>query len=83
MGIGGAVTYKNSKLPDVLKQIDLKHIVLETDSPYLPPVPHRGKRNESSFITLVAHKIAEIKEVSTAEVADITTKNAEEIFVMD
>lgn len=83
MGIGGAVTYKNSKLPDVLKQIDLKHLVLETDSPYLPPVPHRGKRNESSFITFVAQKIAEIKGVSVEEVAEITTKNAEDIFAID
>jgi TatD DNase family protein len=81
MGIGGAVTYKNSKLPDVLKQIDLKHLVLETDSPYLPPVPHRGKRNESSFIILVAQKIAEIKGITLDEVAEITTRNAEEIFV--
>jgi TatD DNase family protein len=83
MGIGGAVTYKNSKLPEVLKQIDLKHIVLETDSPYLTPVPHRGKRNESSFITLVAHKIAEIKGITVEEVAEITTKNAEEVFATD
>jgi len=80
LGIGGAVTYKNSKLPEVLKQIDLKHLVLETDSPYLPPVPHRGKRNESSFITFVAHKIAEAKGVSVDEVAMATTQNAEEIF---
>ncbi|MFI5164144.1 MAG: TatD family hydrolase [Bacteroidia bacterium] len=80
MGIGGAVTYKNSKLPELLKQIDLKHIVLETDSPYLPPVPHRGKRNESSFITFVAQKLAEIKGISVEEVANVTTKNAEEIF---
>lgn len=80
MGIGGAVTYKNSKLPEVLKAIDLKHLVLETDSPYLTPVPHRGKRNESSYITFVAHKLAEIKGISTEEVAQITTRNAEEIF---
>jgi TatD DNase family protein len=82
MGIGGAVTYKNSKLPDVLKQIDLKHLVLETDSPYLPPVPHRGKRNESSFITLVAQKMADIKGITFNEVAQATTKNAEEIFAI-
>lgn len=83
MGIGGAVTYKNSKLPEVLKHIDIKHIVLETDSPYLPPVPHRGERNESSFITLVAQKVAEIKGISVEEVAEITTRNAEEIFATD
>lgn len=80
MGIGGAVTYKKSELPEVLKQIDLKHIVLETDSPYLTPAPHRGKRNESSYITFVAQKVAEIKGISVEEVAEITTKNAEEIF---
>jgi len=80
MGIGGAVTYKKSELPEVLKQIDLKHIVLETDSPYLTPVPHRGKRNESSYITFVAQKIAEIKGISIEEVAEVTTKNAIEIF---
>ncbi|MBI4929407.1 MAG: TatD family hydrolase [Bacteroidetes bacterium] len=80
MGIGGAVTYTKSELPEVLKQIDLKHIVLETDSPYLTPVPHRGKRNESSYITFVAQKVAEIKGISIEEVAEITTKNAEEIF---
>ena len=80
MGIGGAVTYKKSELPEVLKQIDMKHIVLETDSPYLTPVPHRGKRNESSYITFVAQKVAEIKGTSIEEVAEITTKNAEEIF---
>ncbi|TAL60497.1 MAG: TatD family deoxyribonuclease [Bacteroidetes bacterium] len=80
MGIGGAVTYKNSKLPEVLEQIDLKHIVLETDSPYLTPAPHRGKRNESSYITFVAQKVAEIKGIAVDEVAEITTRNAEEIF---
>ena len=80
MGIGGAVTYKKSELPEVLKQIDMKHIVLETDSPYLTPVPHRGKRNESAYITFVLHKIAEIKNISAEEIASITAKNAQEIF---
>jgi len=80
MGIGGAVTYKNSGLPDVLRQVELKHLVLETDSPYLTPVPHRGKRNESAFIILVARKLAEIKGITPEEVAEITTGNAEEIF---
>ena len=80
MGIGGTVTYKKSELPEVLQQIDMKHIVLETDSPYLTPAPHRGKRNESSYITFVGQKVAEIKGISVAEVAEITTKNAEEIF---
>lgn len=81
MGIGGAVTYKKSELPEVLKQIDMKHIVLETDSPYLTPAPYRGKRNESSYIIFVAQKVAEIKGVSVEEVAEITTRNAEEIFI--
>ncbi|MFI5164360.1 MAG: TatD family hydrolase [Bacteroidia bacterium] len=80
LGIGGVVTYKNSGLAQVLKQIELNHLVLETDSPYLTPVPHRGKRNESSFITFVAQKIAEIKEISVEEVTEITTQNAEETF---
>ena len=80
MGIGGAVTYKKSELPDVLKQIDMKHIVLETDSPYLTPTPHRGKRNESSYIIFVAHKVADVKGISVDEVAGITTQNAVEIF---
>ena len=80
LGIGGVVTYKNSGLAETLKAIDLKHIVLETDSPYLAPVPFRGKRNESSYLTIIAHKIAETKGVSIEEVAEITTKNAEEIF---
>jgi TatD DNase family protein len=80
LGIGGVVTYKKSKLPETLKHIDLKHIVLETDSPYLSPMPYRGKRNESAYLIFVAQKIAEIKGISVQEVADITTKNAEEIF---
>jgi TatD DNase family protein len=80
LGIGGVVTFKNAGLAEVIKCIDLKHIVLETDSPYLPPVPHRGKRNESAYIYLIAEKIAEIKDVEIAEVAEITTRNAKEIF---
>lgn len=80
MGIGGTVTYKKLELPEVLQQIDMKHIVLETDSPYLTPAPHRGKRNESSYITFVGQKVAEVKGISVEEVAAITTKNAEEIF---
>lgn len=80
LGIGGVVTYKKSNLHETLKQIDLKHIVLETDSPYLAPVPYRGKRNESSYLPIIANKVAEIKGVSVNEVAEITTKNAQEIF---
>ncbi len=80
MGIGGVVTYKNSGLDKLLPQIDLKHIVLETDSPYLAPVPFRGKRNESSYLTIIAQRIAEIKNISVAEVARITTENAMNLF---
>jgi TatD DNase family protein len=80
LGIGGPLTYKNSRLPEVLKNISLENIVLETDAPYLPPVPFRGKRNESSYIVYVAKKMAEIKNISVEEVARITTENALKIF---
>ena len=80
MGIGGVLTFKNSGLDKVIKEIDLKHLVLETDSPYLAPVPFRGKRNESSYITIIAEKLAEIKNVSLNEIEEITAKNAFEIF---
>ncbi len=80
LGIGGTITYKNSKLPDVLKNIGLENIVLETDAPYLPPVPFRGKRNESSYIVYVAEKMAEIKGVNPEEVSRKTTDNALKIF---
>ena len=80
LGIGGVLTYKKSGLAEVLDKIDLKHIVLETDSPYLTPVPFRGKRNESSYLKYVVEKLAEIKKVSIEEVAAITTVNAEKIF---
>ncbi len=80
LGIGGVVTFKNSGLDKVVEQIDLKHLVLETDAPYLAPVPHRGKRNESSYLTLVAERIAIIKNTSVAEVAAITTGNANQVF---
>ncbi len=80
LGIGGVVTYKNSGLAEVLKEIDLSNIVLETDAPYLTPVPFRGKRNESSYLRYIVQKIAEIKNVSIEEVARQTTVNAEAIF---
>ena len=80
LGIGGVVTYKNSGLAEIIKDIDLKYIVLETDAPYLTPVPYRGKRNESSYLTYIAQKIAEIKNISVEEVAEQTTRNAKEIF---
>lgn len=80
LGIGGVITYKNSGLQQVIEKIDLEHIVLETDAPYLTPVPYRGKRNESSYILFIANKLAEIKKVTLEEVAVITTANAEKIF---
>ncbi len=80
LGIGGIVTYKNSGLPEALQTISLDTIVLETDAPYLSPVPYRGKRNESSYLPFIAQKLAEVKSVSVEEVAMITTKNAEKIF---
>ena len=80
LGIGGVLTYKKSGLQAVMEKIDLKHIVLETDAPYLTPVPFRGKRNESAYIKIIAQKLAEIKNVSLEEVAAVTTANAEKIF---
>jgi len=80
LGIGGVVTFKNGKIDQFLHQIDIKHIVLETDSPYLAPVPYRGKRNESSYVTLVAEKLATIYGVSVEEIAKITTQNSKAIF---
>ncbi len=79
-GIGGVATYKKAEIARTLPDMDLEDLVLETDAPYLPPVPHRGKRNESSFLPLVAEKIAELKNVSPGEVARVTTANAEAIF---
>lgn len=80
LGIGGVLTYKNSGLPATLKEIDLKYLVLETDAPYLSPVPFRGKRNESSYLKYVVARLAEVKGVSEEEVARITTENAQKIF---
>ena len=80
VGIGGVITYKNSGLAEVVKDIDLKHIVLETDAPYLTPVPFRGKRNESSYLKYIVEKIAFVKNISAGEVAEITSQNAEVIF---
>lgn len=82
LGIGGVVTYKNAGLAEVLTKIDLEHLVLETDAPYLTPVPFRGKRNESSYLKYIAAKIAAIKQVPVEEVASITTANAEKIFAL-
>lgn len=80
MGIGGVVTFKNSTLPEVIAQFSINHFILETDSPYLAPAPHRGKRNEPSYVYLVAEKMSSIFQVSEAEIAATTTKNAIELF---
>ena len=80
LGIGGVITFKNGKIDQYLNQIDLKHIVLETDSPYLAPVPYRGKRNESSYTILVAQKLSEIYGVSLEEIARVTTENSKVVF---
>jgi TatD DNase family protein len=80
LGIGGVVTFKNGKIDQFLNQIDLSHIVLETDSPYLAPVPYRGKRNESTYIIKVMEKLSEIYHLPLEEIASITTKNSKDIF---
>ena len=80
LGIGGVCTYKKAGLDEVLQHIDLQHIVLETDSPYLTPVPYRGKRNESAYIKIIAQRVAEIKACSLDEVAKVTTENALKTF---
>lgn len=80
MGIGGVVTFKKSTLPDTIKEIGLSNIVLETDAPYLAPVPYRGKRNESAYIPLIAEHLATATGLPLEEVAAVTTSNAEKIF---
>ena len=80
LGIGGVVTFKNGGIDKFLHKIDLKNIVLETDSPYLAPVPFRGKRNESSYIIHVLEKLSEIYGISKEKIAEITSKNAEKVF---
>lgn len=80
LGIGGVLTFKNSGLDKAIENIDLKHLVLETDAPYLAPVPYRGKRNESFYTIEVAKKLAELKKVGLQKVADMTTENSKIIF---
>lgn len=80
IGIGGVVTFKNGKIDRFLKNIDIKNVVLETDAPYLSPVPYRGKRNESSYVSLICKKVAEIYGISENEIAKITTKNSKDVF---
>lgn len=80
LGIGGVVTFKNGKIDKFLKEIDIEHIVLETDAPYLAPTPFRGKRNESSYITNVIDKLVDIYGLTFDQIAKITTKNSKEVF---
>jgi len=80
IGIGGVVTFKNSGLDKVVEQLDLEHLVLETDSPYLAPTPFRGKRNESTYLYNIAEKVADIYNISIEEVARITTENSKQVF---
>ncbi len=80
LGIGGVVTYKNSGLDHVVKALNLNHLVLETDAPYLAPIPYRGKPNESSYLYIIAQKIAEIYNVDLEEIAEVTTRNSKLVF---
>lgn len=80
LGIGGVLTFKNSGLAEVIKEIELKYLVLETDSPYLAPTPFRGKRNESSYLKYIVKKLSELKNIPAEEIALQTTKNAEEVL---
>ena len=80
LGIGGVATFKNGKIDQFLNQIDLKHIVLETDAPYLAPKPYRGKRNESAYVLKVAEKLSELYGVSLEEIAKQTTQNSKDVF---
>ena len=80
LGIGGVVTYKNAGLDKVVEQISLQHLVLETDSPYLTPVPYRGKPNESSYLIYIAQKVADLHQTSLENLADITTANSKAVF---
>ena len=80
LGIGGTLTYPKSELPEILREIPLEYIVLETDAPYLPPVPHRGKRNESAYIPLIAEMLSEAKILPLAQIARVTTANALRMF---
>ncbi len=80
LGIGGVVTFKNGKIDQFINQIDINELVLESDSPYLAPVPYRGKRNESSYVKLVASKLSELYGISIEEIARITTENSKSVF---
>jgi TatD DNase family protein len=83
LGIGGVVTFKNSGLQQVVKAVPLEHLLLETDAPYLAPVPYRGQRNEPAYIPLIAATVAEIKCISLEAVAEVTTREAKRVFKVD
>jgi TatD DNase family protein len=83
IGIGGVVTFKNSNLSDILQKVGLERVVLETDAPYLAPVPYRGKRNESGYVRLVAEKLATIFQLPLPEIAAVTTRNALDVFQLN
>ncbi len=80
MGLGGILTFKNAGMAEVVKDIPMEHLVLETDAPFLSPVPFRGKRNESKYLVQIAEKLAEIKGITLTEVAEMTTANAASVF---
>lgn len=80
LGLGGVITFKNNKMQETLKHIDIEHLVFETDAPFLAPVPYRGKRNEPAYIPLIANSVAEIKGMDVEKVAEITTQNAIKLF---
>lgn len=82
LGIGGVVTFKNSGLDKVMREVDMQHVVLETDAPYLAPVPFRGKRNECSYLKYVVERLADLKEIPKEEIAAITTQNAKDLFTI-
>lgn len=82
LGIGGVLTFKNAGLDTIMKETGLQHIILETDAPYLAPVPFRGKRNEPAYTTYVAQKLADIKETTIEEIAAVTTANAQKLFAV-
>jgi len=83
LGLGGVLTFKNTTLREEIKDIGCEHFLLETDAPFLAPVPYRGKRNESAYVSLVAQKLAEVKACSVEEIADITNQNARQLFFRD
>ena len=82
LGLGGVLTYKNAGVAEAIKDIPMEYLFLETDAPYLPPVPYRGKRNEPAFMIEVAKKLAEIKNLPLHEVGEMTSRNAERVFKM-